>query len=69
MVFFKVCVYGYSLVIYIPISILWLICVKFGWVQWILVLVAASLSGVVLFTTVSTYYFKIIHIMKKGFYK
>jgi len=47
-----VCVYGYSLVIYIPISILWLICVKFGWGQWILVLVAASLSGVVLFTTI-----------------
>eukprot|EP00088_Acartia_fossae_P045177 TRINITY_DN4840_c0_g1_i2.p1 TRINITY_DN4840_c0_g1~~TRINITY_DN4840_c0_g1_i2.p1 ORF type:complete len:490 (-),score=122.36 TRINITY_DN4840_c0_g1_i2:342-1811(-) len=47
-----VCVYGYSIVIYIPISILWLICVKFGWVQWILVLVAASLSGIVLFTTI-----------------
>lgn len=47
-----VCVYGYSLVIYIPISILWLVCVQFGWVQWILVLVAASLSGIVLFTTI-----------------
>jgi len=47
-----VCVYGYSLVIYIPVSILWLICVKFSWLQWVLVLVAATLSGIVLFSTV-----------------
>jgi len=46
------CLYGYSVTIYIPISILWVICVKVGWLQWILVLVGATLSGAVLFTTV-----------------
>jgi hypothetical protein len=46
------CLYGYSVTIYIPISILWLLCVKVGWLQWVLVLVGASLSGAVLFTTV-----------------
>jgi len=46
------CLYGYSVTIYIPISVLWLICVKVGWLQWVLVLVGASLSGFVLFTTV-----------------
>lgn len=46
------CLYGYSITIYIPISILWLVCVKIGWLQWVLVLVGASLSGAVLFSTV-----------------
>jgi len=40
--------YGYSLTIYIPVSILWLI--QYSWWQWICVLVGAGLSGVVLFT-------------------
>ncbi|XP_060065239.1 protein YIPF1-like [Ylistrum balloti] len=39
-------VYGYSLAIYIPISILWV--VQVDWLQWILVLVGAVLSGSVL---------------------
>jgi hypothetical protein len=43
------CVYGYSLSIYIPVAILWL--VNVSWIQWILVLVAVALSGTVLFTT------------------
>lgn len=41
-----VCVYGYSLFIYIPVSILWTI--HLGWLQWALVMVAATLSGMVL---------------------
>jgi len=40
--------YGYSLTIYIPVSILWLI--QYSWWQWICVLVGAGMSGVVLFT-------------------
>ncbi|OWF48880.1 protein YIPF1-like [Mizuhopecten yessoensis] len=39
-------VYGYSLAIYIPISILWV--VQVDWLQWILVLVGTTLSGTVL---------------------
>nr|CAG4635698.1 EOG090X0CJ3 [Artemia franciscana] len=44
-----ICVYGYSLAIYIPASILWLIPVP--WFQWTLVIVAAALSGSVLLLT------------------
>jgi protein YIPF1/2 len=40
------CIYGYSLFIYIPVSIIWLINVH--WLQWIVVLVGALLSGNVL---------------------
>lgn len=40
------CVYGYSLFIYIPVSILWTI--QLGWLQWSLVLLAALMSGSVL---------------------
>ncbi|KAK3090619.1 hypothetical protein FSP39_013182, partial [Pinctada imbricata] len=43
------CVYGYSLAIYIPISILWVI--QFSWFQWILVILGALLSGGVLMIT------------------
>ena len=43
------CIYGYSLSIYIPISILLLINVAF--LQWILVIVAIVLSGSVLVFT------------------
>jgi len=42
-----VCLYGYSLAIYIPVSILWLI--QVSWWQWICVLAGAGLSGYVLF--------------------
>lgn len=42
-----VCLYGYSLSIYIPVSILWLI--QYSWWQWICVLAGAGLSGAVLF--------------------
>merc|ERR1712001_8506 len=43
-----VCLYGYSLSIYIPVSILWLI--QISWWQWLCVMLGAGLSGVVLFT-------------------
>lgn len=41
-----ICVYGYSLVIYIPVSILWVIQVSA--LQWLLVVTATFLSGSVL---------------------
>ncbi|GAA6103368.1 protein YIPF2 [Tachysurus ichikawai] len=44
-----VCVYGYSLFIYIPTSILWII--PFGWLQWLLILIAMLVSGAVLVIT------------------
>ncbi|XP_030381549.1 protein YIPF1 [Scaptodrosophila lebanonensis] len=40
------CVYGYSLAIYIPVSILWVINISL--LQWLLVITAAMLSGTVL---------------------
>ncbi|XP_023303416.2 protein YIPF1 [Lucilia cuprina] len=40
------CVYGYSLAIYIPVSILWVIQISI--LQWLLVITAALLSGSVL---------------------
>lgn len=45
------CVYGYSLGIYVPVSILWVI--QISWFQWILVLLGAAMSGFVLLSTVS----------------
>ncbi|XP_060757312.1 protein YIPF2 [Neoarius graeffei] len=44
-----VCVYGYSLFIYIPTSILWTI--PFGWLQWLLIVIAMLISGSVLVIT------------------
>ncbi|XP_041091655.1 protein YIPF2 [Polyodon spathula] len=44
-----VCVYGYSLFIYIPTSILWIIPVD--WLRWLLILLAMALSGSVLVLT------------------
>jgi hypothetical protein len=44
-----ICLYGYALAIYIPVSVLWLI--QYSAVQWILVLVAAGLSGSVIVLT------------------
>lgn len=41
-----VCVYGYSLFIYIPTSVLWII--PFEWLRWTLILVAMVISGSVL---------------------
>ncbi|XP_052777216.1 protein YIPF1-like [Mya arenaria] len=43
------CVYGYSLAIYIPISILWV--VNITWFKWVLVVLGAVLSGGVLVLT------------------
>ncbi|KAK7874338.1 hypothetical protein R5R35_007810 [Gryllus longicercus] len=43
------CVYGYSLSIYIPVSILWLI--EVDWLQWLILGVGAALSGSVLLMT------------------
>ena len=45
-----VCLYGYSLTIYIPVSLLWL--VQISWWQWLCVMLGAGLSGVVLFTPI-----------------
>lgn len=44
-----VCVYGYSLFIYIPTAILWII--PFEWLRWTLVAVAMVISGSVLVLT------------------
>ncbi|XP_068606103.1 protein YIPF2 isoform X1 [Brachionichthys hirsutus] len=44
-----VCVYGYSLFIYIPTSVLWLF--PFEWLHWTLILVAILVSGSVLVLT------------------
>ncbi|XP_051980920.1 protein YIPF1-like [Xyrauchen texanus] len=44
-----VCVYGYSLFIYIPTTILWTI--PFNWLQWLLIVVAMVISGSVLVIT------------------
>ncbi|XP_050402638.1 protein YIPF1 isoform X2 [Patella vulgata] len=44
-----ICVYGYSLAIYVPISILWMI--QVNWLQWLLVTIGAVLSGSVLLIT------------------
>jgi len=44
-----ICVYGYSLAIYVPISILWTI--QVSWLQWLLVLLGMGLSGAVLVIT------------------
>lgn len=43
------CIYGYSLSIYIPVSILWVI--QLNWLQWTLVLVGSVMSGMVLLVT------------------
>jgi len=40
------CLYGYSLSIYIPVAFLWTI--QIGWLQWSLVILATFLSGGVL---------------------
>ncbi|KAG7460132.1 hypothetical protein MATL_G00217940 [Megalops atlanticus] len=44
-----VCVYGYSLFVYIPTSVLWII--PFDWLQWLLILVAMVISGSLLVLT------------------
>lgn len=44
-----VCVYGYSLFIYIPTSVLWI--VSYDWLCWLLILVAMVISGSVLVHT------------------
>ncbi|XP_006825616.1 protein YIPF1-like [Saccoglossus kowalevskii] len=44
-----ICVYGYSLAIYIPVSFLYVIPV--AWVQWVLMCLALLLSGAVLLLT------------------
>ncbi|XP_023205245.1 protein YIPF1 isoform X2 [Xiphophorus maculatus] len=44
-----VCVYGYSLFIYIPTSILWII--SYEWLRWTLIVVAMVISGSVLVLT------------------
>jgi len=44
-----ICLYGYSLVVYIPVSVLWLI--QYSAVQWLLAIVGAGLSGAVIVLT------------------
>lgn len=48
-----ICIYGYSLFIYIPASILWTI--QVNWLQWVLVIIAACVSGYVLLLTLMSY--------------
>lgn len=43
------CIYGYSLTIFIPVSILWMILI--AWLQWLLTLVASLISASVLVVT------------------
>jgi len=43
-----ICAYGYSLSIYVPISLLWAI--PFSWFQWLLIAVGLASSGLVLVT-------------------
>lgn len=43
------CIYGYSLTIFIPISILWII--PINWLQWTLTFIASLISGSVLVVT------------------
>lgn len=43
------CLYGYSLSIYVPISILW--AVELWWLRWLLMTIGCMLSGVVLVAT------------------
>ncbi|CAH1983402.1 unnamed protein product [Acanthoscelides obtectus] len=45
-----ICIYGYSLFIYIPVSVLWTI--QIGLLQWSLVILGTFISGSVLFLTV-----------------
>uniref|UniRef100_V5H9F9 Putative yip1 domain family member 2 n=1 Tax=Ixodes ricinus TaxID=34613 RepID=V5H9F9_IXORI len=45
----SLCLYGYSLSVYVPISILW--AVHLTWLRWLLMIVGASLSGSVLVLT------------------
>ncbi|XP_048847693.1 protein YIPF2 isoform X1 [Brienomyrus brachyistius] len=44
-----VCVYGYSLFIYVPTSVLWMI--PLNWLQWLLIVVATAISGSLLVVT------------------
>lgn len=48
-----ICIYGYSLFIYIPVSVLWTI--QISSLQWFLVLSAVSLSGTILLLTLMSY--------------
>jgi hypothetical protein len=43
------CIYGYSLTIFIPVSILWMISIT--WLQWLLTIIASLISGSVLIVT------------------
>ena len=43
------CIYGYSLTIFIPVSILWMIPIT--WLQWLLTIIASLISGSVLIVT------------------
>nr|BAN20924.1 conserved hypothetical protein [Riptortus pedestris] len=45
-----ICVYGYCLVVYIPLSLFWI--VHINYLQWILLVLAVSSSGLVLVSTV-----------------
>ncbi|CAF2354625.1 unnamed protein product [Rotaria sp. Silwood2] len=43
------CIYGYSLTIFIPVSILWII--QITWLQWLLTIIGSLISGSVLIVT------------------
>eukprot|EP00800_Vazella_pourtalesii_P019258 TRINITY_DN6484_c0_g1_i1.p1 TRINITY_DN6484_c0_g1~~TRINITY_DN6484_c0_g1_i1.p1 ORF type:complete len:279 (-),score=43.71 TRINITY_DN6484_c0_g1_i1:80-916(-) len=46
--FSMITLYGYSLSIYIPVSVLWTVLIHFATLQWIITVAAATLSGGVL---------------------
>ncbi|XP_053974901.1 protein YIPF1 isoform X1 [Hylaeus volcanicus] len=58
-----VCLYGYSLAIYIPVAFLWTI--QIGWLQWSLVIVATVLSGGVLLRSLLPIISELINILGK----
>jgi hypothetical protein len=43
------CIYGYSLTIFIPVSVLWMIPIT--WLQWLITIIASLISGSVLIVT------------------
>jgi len=45
-----ICAYGYSLAVFIPVSVLWVI--HFSWFRWLLILSGIGISGIMLFNIV-----------------
>ncbi|KAE9553538.1 hypothetical protein FO519_003231 [Halicephalobus sp. NKZ332] len=45
-----ICAYGYSLAVFIPVSVLWV--VHFYWFRWLLIIAGIAISGIMLFNIV-----------------